>query len=481
MTITSIMLSESAQARLTLYTQLMNEVKPATVTQLATFTGLNRRTTLLRLQAIDRDLHAIDSAHAPLLLKNTIVNYEALTIDVPVYASYLLAQATTTQFALMSLIHPDWHEAQFLAALQMSRATVYRRLQAMQNYLRPLGVTIALNPVRLKGDEVVIRLFYDQLFWHILAGGTSLPGLLPDSSETIGWIEELQKQLPSAVAAHLELSLAIAQHRQGHDLKGIDWSAFVPWPDVALETDSISLDSQRFVYLVNWMRPSFHADGQTPLTAFVGYHVRHRTYAWQIIEQLDNFLSHRFNQSNVILNHLTLMGNLLVVIVASTVLNHNLPFDEWGLDDDPLNTPIPRLRQAITLFFDNLGGDITITEPVRQTLSSAFFQLLWPHLPQLNEAQRLRVAFDPHLTQRDVDQLTINLSHVRYIRLVNWTQSPELVITTDHAHIVFPDPDIQAPYYFLDSTNFASWSRMHFFLQAQAAKKIRQLQANIVY
>ncbi|KRM72659.1 hypothetical protein FC34_GL000369 [Lacticaseibacillus brantae DSM 23927] len=475
------MLSESAQERLNLYRQLMNEVKPVTVTQLAAVTGLNRRTALMRLQAVQADLQQIDATHPALLLKNTMINYQALTVDVAVYASFLLGQATTTQFALITLLHSDWYEPQFLNALQMSRATLYRRLRPLQEFLRPLGVTVALNPVRFKGDEVVIRLFYDQLFWHILAGGTTLPGLIPNEEQQVEWINQLQEQLPSATAAHLALSLAIAQHRQGHPLKGLDWSAFVPWPDVALDTTSIALDAQRFVYLVNWMRPSFHVDDQTSLAAFVGYHVRHQSKAWQLVEALDGYLSRRFDQNSVVLNHLPLMGNLLVVIVAAMVLNHKLPFDEWGLDDDPLNTPIPRLRQALTNFFETAHFDFELTPAVKDTLTAAFFQLLWPHLPQLNEALRLRVAFDPHLTQRSVDQLTVNLSHVRYLRLVNWTQSPELIITTDHAQVVFPDPAIHAPYYYVDSESFASWSRMHAFLQAEAAKKVRQMQANIVY
>lgn len=459
-----LFLNRSTKSRLEFYQQFIDlPSKYQDVGQVAQIRHISPTSVYRQLTVINKDLNKLRAELGVEPVANTAEVHQRFNIPTALYAIYLMRDSLVGHFVMALLRHPKWDVETFAAHEHVSKATVFRRLHPLRDYLRDMNIRLNFSPIELIGREAVVRITMSELIWQICQDGHEMfPELNDLPQKTAEHLLGTHIIMPRFSKKKLAVICAVNMYRsnQGHALRiikplqqvfnatGCDLNTH-DLPDYVSKYPATC----EIVHVQTVLNANYHDANEQQLIRFVGHHARTNSACWQLVSQVLHRMRGLAGVKLEMLDNQVLIANMLAVTVALDLIGANVPTFE------PLvvatGAPAPKsLQLMLQQVFNTLPQHLTSFKRIQTGLITRFLPLLSEVLPDARS--RVRVAIDGEMEHSVYMAIKEALLRMPAVEIVDNPKYARLIVSNNLADYSTVRPRGDKRYYFALSS-YSAW------------------------
>ncbi|WP_155287174.1 helix-turn-helix domain-containing protein [Lacticaseibacillus zhaodongensis] len=459
-----LFLSRSTKSRLEFYQQFIDlPSKYQEVGEVAKIRRISPTSVYRQLTVINADMNKIRAELGAAPVANTAEIHQRFNIPTALYAIYLMRNSLVGRFIMATLRHPAWDVADFAQREHVSKATVFRRLRPLRDYLRDMNISVNFSPISLVGRETVVRITLSELVWQLGQDGHEMfPELNGLPQRTAEHLLDAHIIMPRFNRDKLTIICAVNMYRsnQGHALQIIK-----PLQQVFTATGcNLSVRDLpeyvrkypatcELVHIQSVLNANYHDANEQQLIGFVGHHARSNSACWQLVSQVVHRMRGIAGVKPQMLDDQVLIANLLAITVALDLIGANVPAFE------PLiiaaGAPAPKsLQVMLQQVFSTLPQHLSSFKRIQTGLITRFLPLLGEVLPDARA--RVRVAIDQDMEHCIYVGIREALERMPAVELVDNPKYARLIVSNKLTDYSTVRPRGDRRYYFALSS-YSAW------------------------
>ena len=463
-----LFLSRSARSRLEFYQHFIDLPRRyQDVGQVARLRDTSPTSVYRTLTLITDDLGKLRQERGAEPVPSNAPFKDRFNIPASIYAVYLMRHSVSGALIQALMNHPEWTINDFSEATRLSKATIFRHIKALKDYLRTFDLRITLGPLGLQGKESTVRVALSELAWQLSQDGSELfPSLNGVHRRAATELRKAGLVLPNISDNRLACFCAvhIIRSRQGHELS---WHQ--PLSTVLTATGFSKRHGQlpaftdkypaaiAIMHLQSVLTASYHDAADPLLVGFVGHHVRTNSPYWQLVQQIIHRMHSLAGVDPKQLDNQVLAANLLSITVALDLLGTNVP------DFDPLvvatGAPAPdSLPKMLKQVFATLPSHLKSFTRIQSGLITRFLPLLTHVLPDAQA--RVRVAIDPQMEQSLYSAIKGSLERMPAVEIIDKPQYARLIVTSDMRRYKPINRKKRADQYYFALSSYSAWQTL---------------------
>ena len=415
------------------------------------------------LQELDHDLLESGLIKTSLIVPNTGISTEKLTLSIDEYRLHLLKSSLSFQFMQTLLLKPTIGLENFLQQNYISRATISRRMQPMIKYLAKYQLKINFQKFRIEGNEIAIRLAFFYFFWlgyrnlfwpfDVAKEKASTYGelFLQDSPLSRDFVSRLETSIYSGVALTRMLQQRFAEYEPALDFMlednpECDLCAFENTFDLSPEHSKGELAS--IYFLMNFI-PIYEDPADPALEKSIQTFTRKANPVWDLVESFRCFVIDELHVHMETGTKKMMMANLANIILAFYVFRGPFP-------NLPALVKYPEVKSAETLqleqkikqFLNSLlkREEFSALRPSEKYLVQILRSGISPFYYQMTKDQPLKVGVMVESNQLLVKRLWDFLADISFVK----TELYRSETTYDFLITTFSQTAAEIPVYYWD-------------------------------
>lgn len=444
--ITTIFLDNTAKNKLLLLQLLEQKNQLTNIYSLSKETAFSYTKTQHLIEDINQDM--IQLFEKSILLDNGKINLHANLPSFSDYQHFLIKKSLNYRFLYEILTNPSASLDEFCDYFYISRASVFRRLQPLKDYLESRDIQLNITQMSLLGSEAGIRSIFFNLLWLVDHGHDFLESLNSSGAEdTIfaAWTAPLSQCVPQEFPLLLLKIARLRIQQESFADKELD-AASLPLFDDAIGHffQQLGLDGKvlnrecAFFYYAILYWPDYY-DLQDPRIAYLNAHKR-LLIPQQLTGELLSFFLPLLRSTALSLEDQTLLEiNLYTTFATFFKLQQLSPvtIDQTTDGSVKQTTEFLRLLKPVKQWLrkKSRNKELKWLHTCLDKVSQACALLLLPYY-EFSETEQLLVGVHNHLNYLNAKKIKNYCRSHSYIELCFFSelqdQAFDFVITTGH-------------------------------------------------